>query len=515
MRIAFLNPQGNFDPKDSHLTEHPDFGGQLVYVKQVAIAIAHQGHKVDIITRQIIDSDWPEFAEGFDSYPGVENVRIIRFRAGPKGFIRKELLWPLMVKEWVPNILQFYREEGAFPDIFTTHYGDGGLAGVLIEAATGIPFTFTGHSLGAQKIDKLEMTPQNMESMDRHFHFARRLVAERLSMNRSAVNITSTQTERFEQYGHRVYQDAADVNDDTRFVVIAPGVDASMFSPNVSCDNEKEIQDLIDERLARDIDEDRLGYPIILASSRLAPKKNLQGLVEAFAQSETLQNTANLVMITGGLDNPLQEECGDDETERVLAPIRKVVKKSKLWGKISAFSLPDQPALAACYRFLAKRGSVFTLTSLFEPFGLAPLEAAAAGLPLVVTENSGLSEVLKQTPEECAVLVDPCDPADIARGLERLLGDKALWEEMRSRCQKLVLEDYTWESTGKDYLKIIKEIVAAPNDRRPDKVLLIHPYFRNPKPAFDLNVDDLHALYFQTEEVTEEKPEEKPKENNP
>jgi hypothetical protein len=85
---------------------------------------------------------------------------------------------------------------------------------------------------------------------------------------------------------------------------------------------------------------------------------------------------------------------------------------------------------------------------------------------------------------------------------------------MRSRCQKLVLEDYTWESTGKDYLKVIKELVAAPNDRRPDKVLVIHPYFRNPKPAFDLNVEDLNALYFQTEEVTEtvreEKPEEKP-----
>jgi sucrose-phosphate synthase len=35
MRIAFLNPQGNFDPGDSYWTEHPDFGCQLVYVKQL------------------------------------------------------------------------------------------------------------------------------------------------------------------------------------------------------------------------------------------------------------------------------------------------------------------------------------------------------------------------------------------------------------------------------------------------------------------------------------------------
>jgi len=40
MKIGFLNPQGNFDPGDSYWTEHPDFGGQLVYVKEVAIALA-------------------------------------------------------------------------------------------------------------------------------------------------------------------------------------------------------------------------------------------------------------------------------------------------------------------------------------------------------------------------------------------------------------------------------------------------------------------------------------------
>lgn len=44
MRIAFLNPQGNFDPADSYWTEHPDFGGQLVYVKQVALAMGELGH---------------------------------------------------------------------------------------------------------------------------------------------------------------------------------------------------------------------------------------------------------------------------------------------------------------------------------------------------------------------------------------------------------------------------------------------------------------------------------------
>lgn len=197
MHIGFLNPQGNFDSSDSHITEHPDFGGQLIYVKQLAIAMARNGHKVDIITRQIIDPEWPEFAEPFDSYPGVDNVRIIRLPAGPKEFLRKELLWPHLVNDWVPNILKFYREQGGLPDAMTAHYADGGISGVLIENETGIPFTFTAHSLGAQKMDKLEVTPENLSEMDEQFHFRYRIIAERLSMNRSAVNITSTEQERF------------------------------------------------------------------------------------------------------------------------------------------------------------------------------------------------------------------------------------------------------------------------------------------------------------------------------
>ena len=79
MHIAFLNPQGNFDPNDSYLTEHPDFGGQLVYVKETALAMAEQGHTVDIVTRRIRDDAWPEFADDQGTYPGFEGrVRILR-----------------------------------------------------------------------------------------------------------------------------------------------------------------------------------------------------------------------------------------------------------------------------------------------------------------------------------------------------------------------------------------------------------------------------------------------------
>ena len=498
MHIGFLNPQGNFDSANSHIAEHPDFGGQLIYVKEVAIAMAQQGHNVDILTRQIIDPDWPEFAELFDAYPGVDNVRIIRLPAGPKEFMPKELLWPHLVTDWVPNILKFYQEQGGLPDAMTAHYGDGGLCGALIEDKTGVPFTFTAHSLGAQKMDKLEANPENLAEIDEQFQFRYRIVAERLSMNRSAVNITSTQQERFEQYSHPAYRDAVDVDNDNCFAVIPPGVDASIFGTEVRSENEEAVYQLIQERLARDITESRRDLPSIVASSRLAPKKNILGLVQAFAISQTLQERVNLVLLTGGLDDPLREEANDDLAEQaVLTPIREVVQENNLWGKISAFGLSDtgQEALAATYRFMAQRGSVFALTALYEPFGLAPLEAAAAGLPVVATQNGGPSESLGEGDQEYGVLVDPQDPADIARGLERLVCDEKEWEHFAQVGKERVLSSYTWETTAENYLTLIEQIVSSPGARRSAELLPIHPYFLNPQPNTDISLEELSHIY--------------------
>jgi sucrose-phosphate synthase len=500
MHIGFLNPQGNFDSGNSHITKHPDFGGQLIYVKQVAIAIAEMGHKVDILTRQIIDPEWPEFAEPIDTYPGVDNVRIIRLPIGPKEFLPKEFLWSHLVSDWVPNILKFYQQQGGLPDAMTAHYGDGGICGALIEEETGIPFTFTAHSLGAQKMDKLEVTPENLTEIDEQFHFRYRILAERLSMNRSAINITSTRQERFEQYSHRVYRSAVDVDNDNRFAVIPPGADFSIFGAKARSENEEAMHQLIQERLARDIAEPRRELPVIVASSRLELKKNILGLVQAFAMSPTLQERANLVLLTGGLDDPLREETSDGMTEEVLAPIREVIKENDLWGKISGFGLSDQSqeSLAAAYRFMVKRRSVFALTALYEPFGLAPLEAAVAGLPVVATKNGGPSESFRQGNKEYGVLVDPEDPADIARGLERLLCDAQEWEYFAQAGQQRVLKKYTWESTAENYLTLLEQILSSPETRPSAELLPIHPYFRNPESQTDVSLKELSDLYFET-----------------
>ena len=183
MHIIFLNPQGNFDNLDSHWTMHPDFGGQLVYVKELAIEMAKKGHKIDIVTRIFKDDIFYEFGEQFDSYENVENLRIIRIPCGGNKFLEKEKLWNCL-DEWTNNIISFYKQEDSEISFVTGHYGDGGLSAAMLKEKINLPYSFTGHSLGAQKLDKLYIEEKDLDKLDNKYKFSKRLIAENRSEER-------------------------------------------------------------------------------------------------------------------------------------------------------------------------------------------------------------------------------------------------------------------------------------------------------------------------------------------
>lgn len=486
MHIAFLNPQGNFDPQDRYWTAHADFGGQLVYVKEVALALGRMGHKVDILARRIVDPDWEGFESELDAYPGEDDVRIVRLSCGGEKFLRKENLWPWLGTEWVPNIVAFYDREGAAPAVATTHYGDGGLAGALWQARGGPPFTFTGHSLGAQKLERLlAQGGATLAELDGQYHFARRLVAERTAMSHAGRVVTSTRQERFEQYAHSAYRGAIDPADDARFAVIPPGVNLRIFDADRLGPHDAQIADYLERMIARDIDADRASFPAVIASSRLDPKKNLEGLVRAFATSQELQAKANLLLVARGVKDARSREGLTKTEAKVLDAIQALADEAGLWGKLSVFSLESQDELAAAYRHLRARRSIFALAALYEPFGLAPLEAMAAGLPAVVTRNGGPSESLREGEQEFGVLVDPSDPQDIARGLLRLVNSAREWARMQRAGRERVLSRYTWDRTAAGYFEVLGTL-RAPASRLP-----IPAYFINPTANDDPDITTL------------------------
>jgi len=197
--------------------------------------------------------------------------------------------------------------------------------------------------------------------------------------------------------------------------------------------------------------------------------------VLAFAHDKGLQAHANLVIVVRGLEDPLRDHADLAANERaILDEIVEIIEQHDLWGKVSAFSLDSQLELAAAYRYLARRRSIFCLTALYEPFGLAPLEAIAAGLPGVVTKNGGPSESLydERTGKAYGVLVDPTDPADIARGLLPLLKEPERWQHFHDVGIQRVHDMYTWQRTAEGYLRVIDDIRF--------RFVPIHPYFLDP-----------------------------------
>ena len=490
MHIAFLNPQGNFDPLDRYWTAHPDFGGQLVYVKEVALALGRMGHRVDILTRQVRDPEWPGLDARLEHYHGEPNVRIVRLPCGDDSFLHKEALWPWLGTQWVPEIAAFYAAEGHPPDAVTAHYGDGGLAAALWQTRYGgPPFTFTAHSLGAQKLDGLLSSGKaSLAELDAKYAFSRRIGAERVAMAYAARIITSTEQEQREQYSHCAYAGVLGSAPEAIFSVIPPGVNPAIFSATQPASHDAQVARLVDRALARDIPIERRGLPAILCASRLEPRKNLAGLVRAFAQSSEAQAAANLLIVIHGSEAARSGPRFSAEERVVLDGALAICDAANLWGRVALFPLRRQTELAAAYRYLASRRSVFALTSLYEPFGLAPLEAMAAGLPVVVTRNGGPAETLvdRATGAEYGVLVDPTSPADIARGLLRLLRSREIWERYRDEGMRHVQHQYTWERTATAYLETLQNLLL-PGPASPSYP--IHHYYLSgaPSDAPDLN----------------------------
>ncbi len=464
MRLAFVNPQGNFDSGNSHLAAHPDFGGQLVYVREIARTLSEAGHPTDILTRRVVDPDWPEFEDETDSYPNFDNVRIIRIPCGPDSFLPKEELWPYL-GEWVDGIARFYEREGSWPDLWTGHYADGGLCAALLEEKSGVPFTFTGHSLGAWKLDQILRDTEDksdetaLAAADSRYNFGARIEAERVAMARASAIITNSSVERNEQYGHPAYRDVADPEKDQRFTVIPPGVNPEIFSARARSPWEDEVLDKVRWALERDILPGRHGLPAVIAWSRLDPKKNHLALVEAFAGQPELREKANLIMITRGLEDPLREPgSANEEQRKVLRPLVARIEAADLWGCVSAFSLSGQSALAALYRWGVATGGLFCLPAEHEPFGMSVVEAMAVGLPVVVTNNGGPREIVAGG--HAGLLASPHDPMEMGDQLLRLLSDHEIWRTYAARGLERVREHYSWPRAAESYVALAERILS-------------------------------------------------------
>src|SRR6266850_2772803 len=214
---------------------------------------------------------------------------------------------------------------------------------------------------------------------------------------------------------------------------------------NVPPDKIVVVYNAIDERfwvepaaedIARVRERFQLDHGFVLYAGTIKPHKNLVRLIEAFAELRKGEFEELKLLIIG------------DEISKLPA-LRRAVHAHKLHKQVRFLGyLPDE-TLAILYRLAA----VFVFPSLYEGFGLPPLEAMASGTPVVTSNVSSLPEVAG----DAAVLVDPYDPRAIAEGIRRVLTDEALRRDLRKRGVARAGQ-FSWEQSVRRVRAIYGEV---------------------------------------------------------
>jgi glycosyltransferase involved in cell wall biosynthesis len=166
----------------------------------------------------------------------------------------------------------------------------------------------------------------------------------------------------------------------------------------------------------------QLDHQFVLYVGNIKPHKNLVRLIEAF---DELRRT--------GFEDLKLLIIGDEISK--LPSLRRSVHGHKLHKHVRFLGYVSDDTLRALYRL----ASVFVFPSLYEGFGLPPLEAMASGTPVVTSNQSSLPEVTG----DAAVLVDPYDVASIVDGIRRVLTDPVLAADLRRRGPERARE-FSW-----------------------------------------------------------------------
>jgi glycosyltransferase involved in cell wall biosynthesis len=181
------------------------------------------------------------------------------------------------------------------------------------------------------------------------------------------------------------------------------------------------VYNAIDERfwdtpaeddVARVRERFQLHHKYVLYVGNIKPHKNLVRLIEAFDGLRRL-----------GFDDVKLLIIGDQISK--LPALRRAVHRYKLHKEVRFLGYVNDETLAILYRL----ASLFVFPSLYEGFGLPPLEAMACGAPVVTSNVSSLPEVA----DDAAVLVNPYEVDSIVEGMRRVLSDPALAADLRQK----------------------------------------------------------------------------------
>lgn len=200
--------------------------------------------------------------------------------------------------------------------------------------------------------------------------------------------------------------------------------------------------------MRRVLDRYRIHHPFLLYVGRTNPQKNIPRLVEAFAvlrgelREHPLYRDLRLIIIGDGISrNP---------------GLRQAVIQSRVEDAARFLGFVPIETLRVFYQ----AASAFVFPSLYEGFGLPPLEAMACGTPVVCSHVSSLPEVVG----DAAAIVNPENVFDIARGIREVLLNHELRDALIQKGFDQV-KRFSWDRTAAEVVAIYEEVASS--KRRP------------------------------------------------
>jgi len=379
-----------------------DSGGMNIYILEMAKRLAARGVQVDVFTRHHdpLDPQVVMLAPG---------ARLIHLPAGAPS-LDKSGVYELL-PSFTTQMRRFCISNRLNYDLVSSHYWLSGLVGMRLASEWGVPHTTSFHTMAEMK---RRGRPEEMEVTQRY--------GSETEIACSADSIVVwTDDEK------QAIVNFCDITPE-KVSVIPPGVDLSRFRP-----------------MSQQQSRDYLGYgegKNILFVGRLEPLKGLDILFRAVA---SLENIGDITLnIVGGDENSLEK-----------ARLQELAGRMKLTDSIRFIGSVSQDELPVHYN----AADVCVLPSHYESFGLAALEAAACGRPVVASEVGGLPTIVKSG--STGFLVPPKHSDVMAERLCELLGDDMLRSRMGTAARGHA-GTLGWERSADSLLDRYRELIPVP-----------------------------------------------------
>lgn len=383
-------------------SEGKERGGINVYVYELGKALGHLGWQVDMFTRKQ-DTVNP------DNVRVTKNIRVVHLPAGPATPLPKQQLMN-HIDEFSANLIAFIKSNNITYNAIHAHYYYSGLVVKnIIEQLSPTPmFVITFHTLGIMK----QLVSRDEKSDDP----ITRIPSEQALVSSADKIITGSEAGK--SYLIAFYQAS-----EKRISVVSPGVDTSLFAP-------------MSKKAARR----QIGMPntkhMILSVGRIDPVKGFDVLLAAvkilLSKKPELENNLCLCIVGG--------DVGQDKSSwnKELTRLNKLRSTLNLTMAVQFVPPMPQNKLPAYYN----AADVVVMPSHYESFGMVALEALACGTPVIATDVTGISPILKSFPK--GHIVSANNPLLLSERIKNVLKkrtrNKNLHQEMTS---------YDWQNVAK------------------------------------------------------------------